>query len=103
MAPMWEARRFRDERLCTLVTRPAPLLCLQLLRFHNEVGDVQRDIRTLQGHLTTIHVPVFKDECEAERSELQCIQIPYQVVSMVLHYGASPTERHYQAILCGQY
>ena len=91
---MWEARRFRDERLCTLdsgpallpiplplcsgdichlqwcvdawhmqssvhaLTRPAPLLCLQLLRFHNEVRDVQRDTRPLQDHLTTIHVPV---------------------------------------------
>ena len=110
VAPTWEARRFRNGRLCTLdsgpallpiplplcsgevchlqwcvdevhkqgsvhaLTHPAPLLCLQLLRFHNEVGEVQRDSRPRKGHMTTIHVPVFQDDCEATRNELQCTQ-----------------------------
>lgn len=136
--PKWEARRFRDGRLCTLdsgsanlpiplplcqgaqchlqwcidgwhiqssvhaLLQPAPLVCLQLLRFHNEDGVVRRDPRPLIGHLSTVHLPVYKDGTASERDNLECTHIPYQVVALALHYGASPTEGHYRAVLRGQ-
>ena len=84
------------------LTHPAPLVCLQLLRFHNEDGVIRRDSRPLQGHLATIHTPIFLDASEEMRNELRCTYASYQVVSMALHFGESPNEGHYQAILNGQ-
>ena len=81
---------------------PAPLICLQLLRFHNEDGVVQRDLRPLIGHLSTVHLPVFKNNSASERENLECLHVPYQVVALALHYGASPTEGHYRAVMRGQ-
>ncbi|CAE7346692.1 pol, partial [Symbiodinium sp. CCMP2592] len=68
----------------------------------DQVGVVQRDPRPLTGHLHIVHLPVFKAGSEAERCNLECEHLPYQVVAMALHHGASPTEGHYQAVLCGQ-
>ena len=64
------------------LTSPAPLVCLQLLRFHNEDGVMRRDSRPIQGHLATVHMPIFQDESEETRSELRCTYASYQVVSM---------------------
>ena len=71
------------------LTHPAPLVCLQLLRFHNEDGVIRRDSRPLQGHLATIHTPIFLDASEEMRNELRCTYASYQVVSMALHFGES--------------
>ena len=52
------------------LTHPAPLVCLQLLRFHNEDGVMRRDSRPLQGHLATIHMPIF--QIPVTRCEMSC-------------------------------
>ena len=62
---------------------------------------MRRDSRPLQGHLATVHMPIFQDESEETRSELRCTYASYQVVSMALHFGESPNEGHCQAILNG--
>eukprot|EP00439_Symbiodinium_sp_Y106_P007872 s6542_g1.t1 len=64
-------------------------------------GVMRRDSRPLQGHLATVHMPIFQDESEETRSELRCTYASYQVVSMALHFGESPNEGHCQAILNG--
>ena len=123
LIPKWEARRHRNGHLCVLdsgtthLPLPIPLCsgevchlqwCVDawhqqgLLRFHNEDGVMRRDSRPLQGHLATVHMPIFQDASEEMRNELRCTYASYQVVSMALHFGESPNEGHYQAILNGQ-
>ncbi|CAE7307189.1 unnamed protein product [Symbiodinium sp. CCMP2592] len=84
------------------LTAAAPFLCLQLLRFHNEEGRMQRDLRPLKGHMTTVHMPVFRADNAELRNDLICTHAPYQVVAMALHSGEAPTEGHYRAVLNGQ-
>ena len=43
---------------------------------------MRRDSRPIQGHLATVHMPIFQDESEETRSELRCTYASYQVVSM---------------------
>ena len=42
------------------------------------------------------HIPVFRD------SGVACDLAAYQVISFQVHQGASPTRRHYRAVLKGQ-